>query len=132
MPYKVLIVEDQPLIAMGLEEAVEELGHFPMGIAANLEDALALGEEADLAFVDVNLDDGPTGPEIGRQLAERGVAVLFMTSEPGALEPGVPGTMGVIAKPMFDLEMIQAIQYAVSRLSGEEVAPPERLVSFPD
>jgi CheY-like chemotaxis protein len=131
MSYNVLIVEDQPLIAMTVEDAVTGLGHRTVGIAKNMFEALQLASDADLALVDVNLEDGPTGPLIGASLAETDVAVLFMTSDPGALRGGVPGTLGVISKPVFDLELIEAIQFVADRRAGSSTTPPPRnLVEF--
>jgi CheY-like chemotaxis protein len=85
MSFNVLIVEDQPLIALNLQDTVEELGHHTVGIASNMYQALLLSTGADIALVDVNLEDGPTGPIIGRTLADTDVSVLFMTSDPGAM-----------------------------------------------
>lgn len=92
--------------------------------------ALALGENADVALVDVDLLDGPTGPEIGKCLAESDVSVVFMTGNPSCLGDGVPGTLGVISKPLMDIEMIQAIQYAVDRHEHRIAACPRRMIEF--
>jgi DNA-binding response OmpR family regulator len=133
MSYNVLIVEDQPLIALNLKDAITELGHHSVGIATNMYQALMLAENIDMAFVDVNLEDGPTGPIVGRTLAEADVAVLFMTSDPGALRGGVPGALGVMRKPVMDLELVEAIQYVADRRSGlQEVAAPKSLTRFED
>jgi DNA-binding response OmpR family regulator len=131
MSYNVLIVEDQPLIALGLEDAVQSLGHRTVGIARNTREARALADSADMALVDVNLEDGPTGPLIGRELAAADVAVLFMTSDPMALGDGIPGTLGIIEKPVFDGELTKAIQFVADRRAGLDGAvPPTRLVEF--
>lgn len=106
MSCNVLIVEDQPLIALNLQDTVEELGHHAVGIARNMYQALMLGGEADIALVDVNLEDGPTGTIVGRTLAEADVAVVFMTSDPQALRAGVDGALGVMSKPVLDLDLI--------------------------
>jgi DNA-binding response OmpR family regulator len=132
MAFNVLIVEDQPIIAMGLEDAVEALGHHSIGVARNRAEATLLSATADMALVDVNLDDGPTGPGIGRDLAIADITVLFMTSDPGALGDGVKGTLGVMEKPILDLEVVKAIQYAADTRSGVEgTCPPNRLRTFP-
>ncbi len=131
MPYNVLIVEDQPILAMGVEDAVEALGHCTIGIASNATDALKYLDTADIALVDVNLDDGATGPDIGRQMANANVAVLFMTSDPSALGAGVRNTLGVMEKPMMDLEMIEAIQFVADYRSGTSVpVAPKKLKIF--
>ncbi len=130
MACRILIVEDQPLIALCLEEAVIELGHKPAGMASNMSKALALGANADVALVDVDLLDGPTGPEIGKTLAENDVSVVFMTGNPACLGDGVQGTLGVISKPLMDSEMVQAIEYAVARHEHRLAACPRRMIEF--
>lgn len=131
MSFNVLIVEDQPLLALNLQDAVEELGHNTIGIASNMYQALLLSAGADVALVDVNLEDGPTGPIVGRTLAEADVTVLFMTGDPGAIRGGVQGALGVIQKPVLDLELIEAIQYVADRRAGrDDVPPPKCLSSF--
>jgi len=129
---KVLIIEDEVFIAMALESLLEDLGHQSLGIAADSRQALAMAEDADLAIVDVNLADGPTGVETGRRLAEEGVAVIYMTANPEQLGAGVPGTIGVIAKPAADSELRQAIAYALGTRdgAGRIMVPPRRLTLF--
>ncbi|MGO6855710.1 response regulator (plasmid) [Rhizobium beringeri] len=131
MSFNVLIIEDQPLIALNLQDTVEELGHHTVGIASNMYQALLLSTGADIALVDVNLEDGPTGPIIGRTLADTDVSVLFMTSDPGAIRGGVPGALGVIQKPVRDLELVEAIQYVADRRAGNtNIPPPKSFVEF--
>ena len=132
MPYNVLIVEDQPLIALNIQDAVEELGHRSVGIARNMYQAFELAKNADFALVDVNLEDGPTGPIVGQCLAEANVAVLFMTSDPNALGGGVPGTLGILQKPVMDRDLIQAIHWVTDKREGfHETLPPAGLIEFP-
>lgn len=65
-----------------------------------------------------------TGQIVGRALAEGNVAVLFMASDPGASRSGVPGTLGVIQKPVLDLDFVQAI--TTSRTKGAARIGPSR------
>lgn len=131
MSFNVLIVEDQPLIALNLQDAVEELGHHAVGIAANMYQALLLSGDVDMALVDVNLEDGPTGPIVGRTLIDADVAVLFMTADPGVIRGGVQGAIGVIQKPIRDLDLIEAIQYVADRRAGGNgIPPPKGLIAF--
>jgi CheY-like chemotaxis protein len=132
MSCKVLVVEDEIFVATEMENLLYDLGHQPVGIAADSRRALELAREAELAFVDLNLVDGPTGIEVGKQLSSNGVAVVFMTANPAQLGDGVPGTIGVIPKPVGDAELRQAIEFAVavSRRQPESVSPPRRLRLF--
>jgi CheY-like chemotaxis protein len=130
MKRKVLVVEDEIFVAIEIEHVVAEMGLTPIGIAADERSALALAEEADVALVDLNLQDGPTGARIGRKLAQHGVTVVFMTANPSQLGDGVPGTVGVLPKPVTDRDLRATVAYAVARREAAEAAPPARLKLF--
>jgi two-component system, response regulator PdtaR len=128
---RVLVVEDEIFVAIEIEYLVSQLGLEPVGIAPDSRTAMELAAEADLALVDLNLRDGPTGPEIGRTLAENhGVTVLFVTANPSQLGEGIPGTLGVIPKPVSDDDLRQAVNYAVATRSSEDAPPPPALTLF--
>jgi hypothetical protein len=64
-------------------------------------------------------------------LAEKfGVTVLFMTANPSQLGEGIPGTLGVIPKPVMDDDLRQAVAYAISRHRRMPGDPPARLHLF--
>ncbi len=86
-----MVVEDEIFVATEIEYIVEELGHQPVGIAADTASAFTPCPHADIALVDLNLKDGATGREIGRRLAaQHGLTVLYMTANPSQLGDGVP------------------------------------------
>lgn len=128
---RVLIVEDTFLIAIAIEDAVRALGHHVVGIAASRLDLERLDEPADIALVDINLLDGPTRPMIGRDLAAAGCCVIFMTANPEAVSDGVEGTLGVISKPVLDLDLVGVIQYAAACFERGTAVPPKSLRIFP-
>ncbi len=131
MPAKILIVEDEMLVAMELEAILEDLGHQPVGIAPDLVTAEDYtGQPIDLALVDLNLRDGLTGPEIGKRLCALGVTVLFITANPRQLGAGVAGTVGVLTKPTDEETVRAAIDYALGVRTGALVSPPARLQLF--
>ena len=131
MPRNILVVEDEIFVAAEIEHVVEDMGHHPIGIAADERTALALAAQAEVALVDLNLQDGPTGIRIGRILAQtHGVTVLFMTANPSQLGDGVPGTVGVLPKPVSERELRAAVEYAVARREASEAIPPARLRLF--
>jgi CheY-like chemotaxis protein len=131
MSCKVLVVEDEIFVAIEIESVLQELGHRPIGIAADSRRALELAKEAELAFVDLNLVDGPTGIDVGKRLADSGVTVLFMTANPAQLGDGVPGAIGVLPKPVNERELRSAVEFAVALRNRQEgVAPPSRLALF--
>jgi CheY-like chemotaxis protein len=131
MNQRVLIVEDEFLIALDLEATVHSLGMEVSGFAANTEQALRLASMADIAFVDVNLSDGATGPEIGRRLAEDyGIAVVFMTANPETVAGGVKGTLGVVSKPVRPSVVEESLKYALARRNGMLAAVPAHMLAF--
>ena len=130
MTARILIIEDEALVAMELRFVLEDLGYDVVGSAADARTARNLVKETDvdLALVDIHLSDGPTGVELGRGLAnEDGVTVLYMTANPGMLRDGVAGTIGVLSKPTDEQAVQKAVDYALRRRQGQpvEYAPPE-------
>ncbi|MGA1801744.1 response regulator [Rhizobium sp. HT1-10] len=131
MDEKVLIVEDEMLIALDLEYMVESNGLKVAGVANSMARAMAAAPYADIALVDVNLSDGPTGPAIGRMLAEQyGIAVIFMTANPEAVAGGIAGTLGVLRKPVQPGMVAQTLKYALRRISGQLAAVPSDMQVF--
>lgn len=129
MTARILIIEDEALVAMELRFVLEDLGHEVLGVAATAQAARDLVNEndVDLALVDIHLSDGPTGINLGRELGQdMGVSVLFMTANPGMVRDGVAGTIGVLSKPTDEHAVQTAVDYALRRRQGQPVdyAPP--------
>ena len=80
-PHNILIVEDEPLIAMMLEDFLDVLGKTMAGTADNVADALALIEAGgvDAAILDVNLRGGEKSWPIADALTARGIRYIFAT-----------------------------------------------------
>lgn len=130
MAARILIIEDEAIVAMELRFVLEDLGYEVVGSAADARTArnMVKETEVDLALVDIHLSDGPTGVELGRGLAnEDGVTVLYMTANPGMLRDGVAGTVGVLCKPTDERAVEKAVNFALCRRAGRptEYAPPE-------
>lgn len=126
---KVLIVEDEALVAAELELLVAESGHHAVGSAIDSEEALSMAEafHPDLAFVDIHLGDGPTGVDTARRLNELGVRVIFMTANPKRLPPDGAGALGIVPKPYAPGGVRQALEFADAVVEGRE--PPQAAVS---
>jgi two-component system, response regulator PdtaR len=77
----VLIVEDDPLIAISLRMVLEDEGHEVCGVAATERQGISLGliHRPDIAVVDVRLAEG-SGIAVGRRLLAEGARVLFATA----------------------------------------------------
>eukprot|EP01013_Petalomonas_cantuscygni_P008572 TRINITY_DN21302_c0_g1_i1.p2 TRINITY_DN21302_c0_g1~~TRINITY_DN21302_c0_g1_i1.p2 ORF type:complete len:134 (-),score=12.72 TRINITY_DN21302_c0_g1_i1:826-1227(-) len=112
MKHKVLIVEDEIFAALDLQNTIEDLGHEVVGLAADGGAAYHLAELAEVAFVDLYLRDGLTGPEIGRRLAgEFGLKVIYLTANPDLVQAGVAGTIGVLSKPHSDRTLEETLTF---------------------
>ena len=105
---RALIVEDEPLIAVGIAADMQALGFDTCDLAANGQDAFlqAMEDPPDIVLMDVNLEGGREGIEAARWLREVcDVPVVFVTAytDPDTVErihqqvPDAP----VIAKPLY-------------------------------
>jgi CheY-like chemotaxis protein len=131
MSFRILIVEDEIFVAAEIEQVVSDMGHEPVGIAPDKRTALQLASDADVALVDLNLRDGPTGIEIGRILAQtHGVSVVYLTANPSQLKTGIPGTIGVVSKPISQRDLNDVVSYAIARRRSANAQPPQRLHLF--
>lgn len=114
-----LIVEDEIFVALDLERILTDAGYTVRAIAPDRESALKAADGCEIAFVDVNLRDGPSGPDIARTIArEHGVKVVFVTANPAQIE-GAP-SVGFVRKPFSEA----AIRAAASLAAGDQ--PPLR------
>ena len=80
-PCRVLVVEDEVIVAMMIEDMLADLGFEVVGPALDLQRALPLAQGAaiDLALLDVNLGRGCQSFPVADILRERGVPFLFAT-----------------------------------------------------
>ncbi len=123
MTKKLLIVEDEILVALELEDIVQSAGFEVVGIAADRAGALRVADDADIALVDLNLRDGATGPSIGEALArDRGVRVIYITANPAQIGAAATTALGVIPKPFSPATVRDAVLIAAQdppyRLAG--------------
>lgn len=107
-----LIVEDEIFVALDLERILTDAGYSVVAIAADRETAIAAAPQCSFAFVDINLRDGPTGPEIAERIArEHNVKVVFVTANPSQIGPGSPA-LGYIRKPFNETAILAAAALA--------------------
>lgn len=105
----VLIVEDEIFIAMEIERILQDAGYRVIAIAADQNDALSMGQSAEVAFVDLNLRDGPTGAIIARELAARhGVSIIYVTANPAQIGEPASTAIGCVRKPFTDDAILAA------------------------
>ena len=100
MRRRVLIVEDEAIIAFGLEDMLEDIGHSPAGIAGDIEQAMAAvdRERPDLVMLDVNLRGRKSYP-LAHWLKERAIPFVFATGYGGCDHPGGLDGVPTVTKP---------------------------------
>lgn len=101
----VLIIEDEPIIALDIESLVRDLGHDIAGVAATKDEAIALAKASrpGLVLADVRLADGSSGIDAATEiLAAFDVPVIFITAYPERLLSGErPEPAYLITKPFL-------------------------------
>ncbi len=115
---RVLIIEDEPIIAMDLENLVGDLGHRITGIARTRDEALSLGtaDKPDLILADIRLADNSSGIDaVNDLLGQFGdMPVIFITAYPERLLTGErPEPAFLISKPYKEDQVKSAVSQAM-------------------
>ncbi|APO68522.1 response regulator CheY-like domain-containing protein [Rhizobium gallicum] len=116
---RVLIVEDEVLVAMLLEDLLSEMGHRVVACVARVDEAINVAEQADIDFaiLDINLGGVKSFP-VAEILRRRGIPFVFATGY------GIDGLAGefrnelALQKPYEPWELERVIAKACARLSG--------------
>lgn len=114
---RVMIIEDEPIIAADLAAIVSDLGHEVTGIARTHTEAIKLGNahNADLILADIQLADNSSGIDAVNDLLEMmDVPVIFITAFPERLLTGDKAEPAfLISKPFHELEVKSAVSQAM-------------------
>ncbi len=109
--HRVLVVEDEALIAIVIEDALAELGCEMVGPASSLEAALRLAREEplDAAFLDVTIRGGDVFP-VAEILLQRGVPFVFSSGYDDWALPDAFRGHRRLTKPFTDTELATMIR----------------------
>lgn len=120
---KITIVEDDPLIALDLQEVLEEHGYEILGVYHSGEKALEeINAKTDLALLDINLEGLMNGIELGLELKKKKIPVIFITSyydEKILMKAKDADPMAYIIKPFEEHDVIANIKLAMSKMSND-------------
>jgi DNA-directed RNA polymerase specialized sigma24 family protein/CheY-like chemotaxis protein len=108
----VLIIEDEPFIALDLQTLVEELGHHVIGIARTHKEAVRTIETKTpgLILADIQLADGSSGLEAVNQiLGNMEVPVIFITAYPERFLTGQPPEPAFLITKPFGVDSLKAV-----------------------
>ncbi len=114
---RVLVIEDEPIIAMDIESIVRDLGHDITGVAVTRDEAVALAmeERPGLVLADLQLADGSSGIDaVNDILHTHPIPVIFITAFPERLLTGErPEPTFLITKPFQRSTVKAAISQAL-------------------
>ena len=130
---RILIVEDEPLVAFDNETMIADLGYEVVATLDNFDAAIEQLEkdEIDLILTDLRLAGKRTGLDLARAAKGRGVPILFAT---GHQLPDEAATLalGCLAKPYSERTLKNALSSIDRHLAGEPVKkPPKGMQFFP-
>ena len=129
--YRILIVEDEPIIAADLEDRLIEMGCHVLPSCSNGESALLSFEQTkvDLVLMDIQLEGKLDGIETAKQmLALAPVTIIYLTSNADETHferarPTAPAAF--LSKPFRGKDLKYAIELALSRVPKPALAKPE-------
>jgi CheY-like chemotaxis protein len=119
---RILVVEDEPFIAMGLEQLLPRLGYEVVSVASHLRDAVTKAEAGgfDLAVLDVNLA-GELSYRVADILLAKGVPFIFCTAY-ADVAFGRYVHVPVLQKPFDKKALSRAIEDALAQTPPSRVA----------
>lgn len=120
---RILIVEDEPLVAFDNEHFLRDAGYDIVATVDTVAAAVkAIARGADLVLADVNLSDGGNGRDVASKALEHDVPLIFVT----AACPADAQTLavGCLAKPYSQRDLLAAIDAVEAKLSGRK---PKRM-----
>jgi CheY-like chemotaxis protein len=109
---KVMIIEDEPMIALDIEQLVTEIGHEVVGIAATRREANALAKSSNPGIIlsDIQLADGSSGIDAVNDILKDGPRpVVFITAYPERLLTGERAEPTFLITKPFQPAMVKAV-----------------------
>ena len=140
MVKRILIVEDEPLVAFDNETMVAEAGYqvvatvdSHIGAVERLDEELRAAETdddrgVDLVLSDLSLAGDGTGLDVARAARDRGIPVMFVTANPPTEADQV--AIGCLKKPFSERQLKAALKAAEAMLSGGKVQPQQGLTLY--
>jgi CheY-like chemotaxis protein len=111
---RVLVVEDESMLALSLEDMLRDLGCVVAGTAAKIDDALEMARthEYDVALLDVNLNGKRVDP-VAEAVRERGTPIVYVTGYGKTAASGF-----VLEKPHNAVDLERALNCALAGRRG--------------
>ena len=132
-PFRVFVVEDEPLLVMDLELLIQRAGGTMTGDAGTLTEALNHDRiaDADLFLVDIQLRNGSSGIELAACLREQSdPLIVFVTANPTFLPNDLGPGDAVLTKPIYERAFDRVMRFLKEgeRHRAMPTDPPGELV----
>lgn len=111
-----LIIEDEPLIAMSIEDALRDCGCLSVDMACTVEAALAAAQARcpDIITADVQLSPGSGIDAIQAICANKTIPVIFITGTPAEIHQRLPGQI-ILQKPFITADLVSTVQRLIAK-----------------
>jgi DNA-binding response OmpR family regulator len=129
---RLLIVEDEPLVAFDNEHFLVEAGFEIVATVDCVADAIETlaSEQIDLVLADVKLRDGDSGIDVAHAAQAQGIPVLFVSGH--CPDAALQLAIGCLAKPYRQRDLLEAIGAVEAHLKGKRKRRvPEGLTLYP-
>src|SRR5215469_4726209 len=124
-PSRILIVEDDRVVARDIQQQLSKIGHTVVGITPRGEDVvpLAIQWQPNLVLMDIRLEGGTDGIDAAQQLRERcGIPVIYLTAyadDQTLRRAGITEPFGYLLKPFESSQLRTAIEMALYKYAAE-------------
>jgi CheY-like chemotaxis protein len=128
---RILIVEDEPLVAFDNETMLGDLGYEVVATLDSFDAAIAQldSEQIDLILTDLRLAGDRTGLDLARAAKSHGVHILFATGH--ELPPEAAAlAVGCLTKPYSERTLKNALSSVEKHLTGQKAKPPKGMQLF--
>ena len=125
---RILVVEDEFLLAALIADTLTAAGHEVSGPAARIGEALQLTEAngPEMAIVDLELRGGDSGIELARELQARGIPSVFATGQKGLARANRGLALGLVPKPYLPATLLLVVSWVEAAREGMQPARAPR------
>jgi 1,2-diacylglycerol 3-beta-glucosyltransferase len=130
-----MIVEDEVLVAMVLDDALQAAGYNVLDLTDRHAEALEVAKTSkpDLALVNIRLAGGDDGVALAEQLKALDIPVLFISGQSSRARSARTAAIASLPKPYDAADMVIAVAYLLARIDGDHSRPrPPGLEVFDD
>jgi len=129
---RLLVAEDEAIIALSLVDILRDAGHAVAGVASTAEEAITLAarHKPDLALLDVSLARGSDGRTAAKHLQDdMGIPSILVTAHLGTKEAKATGALGLVSKPYTQDAILTIIAQAHALLRNPNSNIPATFIT---